>query len=113
MRLWGISYIQVHKQHHSMSTNQVNSRLFSDISVDGDIDLSEYIIQQGTTEDGLQYIEFCIPYDVLPLDKINTEAFDRYLGSIKMHPPIISKDSLGVFDVEKPADCYFLTLFEP
>ncbi len=96
-----------------MSPNQVNARLFSDISLDGEIDLSEYVVSSGTTEDGLQFIDFCIPYNVLPLDKINTDAFDRYLGSIKMHPSITTKDSLGLFDIQTPADCYFLTLFEP
>lgn len=96
-----------------MSTNPVNTRLFTDISVDSDIDLSDYIINSGTSEDGARFIDYCIPYDVLPLDKINSEAFDRYLGSIKMHPSIVTKDSLGLFDVAKPADCYFMTLFEP
>ena len=100
-----------HKQH-SMSTQPVNKPLFTDISVDGEIDLSEYIINSGTTEDGARFVDYCIPYDVLPLDKINSEAFDRYLGSIKMHPSVVSKDSLGLFDLEKPADCYFMTLFE-
>ena len=95
-----------------MSANQANTSLFSDISTDSNIDLSEYVVSHGTTEDGLQFIDFCIPYDVLPLDKINSEAFDKYLGSIKMHPPIVSKDSLGIFDIERPADCYFMTLFE-
>ena len=95
-----------------MSTNQINTKLFSDISIDGDIDLSDYIINSGVTEDGLQYMDLCVPYDFLPLDRINTDAFDKYLGSIKMHPPIVSKDSLGLFDIEKPADCYFMTLFE-
>lgn len=96
-----------------MSPNQVKANLFSDISTEGNIDLSEYVVNSGTTEDGLQYIDFCIPYDVLPLDQINEEAFDRYLGSIKMHPPVVTKDSLGLFDLEKPSDCYFMTLFEP
>jgi len=95
-----------------MNVSQIDVSKFSDISVDRSVNLTEYVVTSGMTEDGLLYAEFCLPYDVLPIDKINSEAFDRYLGSIKMQPPVIVKDSLGLFDIEKPADCYFLTLFE-
>ena len=95
-----------------MNFTQVDTRKFSDISINKAVDLSEYVINSGVTEDGLHFAEFCLPLDVLPIDQINTEAFDRYLGSIKLEPPVMQKDSLGIFDVEKPAECYFLTLFE-
>lgn len=95
-----------------MNITQVDTQKFSDISVDNTVDLSEYVVSSGVTEDGLHFAEFCIPLDVLPIDQINTEAFDRYLGSIKLEPPVIQKDSTGIFDVEKPAEFYFLTLFE-
>lgn len=95
-----------------MNITQVDTRKFADITVDSDIDLSEYVVSSGVTEDGLHFAEFCIPINVLPIDQINTEAFDRYLGSIKLETPVVRKDSLGIFDMEMPAEFYYLTLFE-
>ena len=95
-----------------MPHQKIDVNRFGDISLDGPIDLSEYVVDAGTSQDGLYYAEFCIPYSVLPIDRIDTEAFDKYLGTIRMHPPVTMKDSLGLFDIQKPADCYFLTLFE-
>ena len=42
-----------------MNISQVDARKFSDISIDGNVDLSDYVINSGNTEDGLNYAEFC------------------------------------------------------
>ena len=83
---------------------------FSDIFNDNSVDLVKYYYYHGINDRGQQFIEFLVPVDVLPPEKINRAAFRKYKGLIRPEEVRVVKDSTGLFDKQEVAPFYILTL---
>jgi len=95
-----------------MNDDAIDIRQYADLFPTGLPDLSEFVSDSGETESGIKFVQFILPLSILPLDKINKEAFDRHRAEIKLIDAGIVKDSIAIFDmVEKPTH-YYLTAYE-
>jgi hypothetical protein len=83
---------------------------FSDISNDRSFDLVKYYYYHGRNEEGQRFVQFLVPVDVLPPEKINKKAFQKYRGIIMPEQVRVVKDSTGLFDKQEITRFYFLTL---
>jgi hypothetical protein len=84
-------------------------RSFEDI-FHHNVDLVMYYHSHGTDESGNLFVEFLVPVDILPPEKINKKAFKQYRGTIRPQDVRIVKDSTGIFDKFEVTPYYILTL---
>jgi len=97
----------------SMIVNSSDVLKFSDISAEGYIDLTHFVEDHGRNEDGKMYIEFLIPYEVMPIDQLDKDAYIRYKAAVRLPDPVIIKDPIGLFERQQVPPYYYLKLIEP
>jgi hypothetical protein len=94
-----------------MIINGADVLKFSDIAQNGYVDLTNFVENQDTDENGSAFIEFLIPFEVLSIADINKEALVKYKGQIRLADPVIIRDPIGLFEKEERPPYYYLTLF--
>lgn len=92
-----------------MTITEAEIRSFEDI-FNHNVDLVMYYHSHGVNEEGHPFVEFLIPVDTLPPEKINKKVFKKYQGAIRPQDVRIVKDSTGIFDKYEVTPYYILTL---